>query len=446
MHPRLVRHLVLPIHERLCGRDTVARLAALEASQWWSGERLGALQTEKLRALLRRAYDRSPFYRRRMDDAGVNPDRVTLETLRRMPRLSKDQIAENVEDMLDPTVPGGLHRCSTGGSTGSPLIFWIDRPRQAADQAGRARTRRWFGIDLGERELYLWGSPVEHSMQDWLKGVRDRVTNHRLLNAFRLTPKRMTRYLTEIRRFDPVHLFGYPSSIATLVRHARTIGKPVQTPSLKCVFTTGEVLHPSDRGVIEESVAVPIADGYGSREAGFVAHQCPEGSYHVTMESLIVELLDASGRPVEAGKSGEVTITHLDALGMPFIRYQTGDIARRSAGVCRCGRGLETLERIEGRRTDMLRTQDGGYAHALSAIYVLRDEPAVAQFKVVQRKDLNLDVYVVERNRLDPMRRRHAQSLLASQLGKSIEVRINVVSRIPPDPSGKHRYVISEAP
>lgn len=445
MHPLLVRRLVLPIHERFCRRDTAARLAELEASQWWSVERLKAFQTEKLRLLLRHAYDRSTFYRRRMVVSGVNPEADTLESLRQLPRLSKDQIAENVEEMLDPTVPGGLHRCSTGGSTGSPLIFRIDRARQAADQAARARTRRWFGIDLGERELYLWGSPVEHSMQDRLKVIRDRLTNHRLLNAFKLTPERMTRYLKEIRAFDPVHLFGYPSSLATLVRHADAIGQSVRTPSLKAVFTTGEVLHRADRAVIEESVAVPIADGYGSREAGFVAHECPEGSYHVTMESMIVELLDAAGRPVENGRSGEVTITHLDAIGMPFVRYMTGDIARRSTAACPCGRQLETLERIEGRRTDMLRTQNGGYAHALSAIYVLRDEPAVAQFKVVQRRDLNLDVYVVERDRFDPTRRRHAQSQLVNQLGDSIEVRINVVDRIPPDPSGKHRYVISEA-
>jgi phenylacetate-CoA ligase len=193
-----------------------------------------------------------------------------------------------------------------------------------------------------------------------------------------------------------------------------------------------------------EGFGLPVADGYGSREAGFIAHQCPAGSYHVTMESLVVELLDAAGRPVGPGQKGEIAITHLDACGMPFIRYRTGDLARRSTGVCPCGRGLELLEIIEGRRTDMLRTKAGGYAHALSVIYVLRDEPAVGEFKITQRANLDLDVSIVTKGRFDDACASRVGGLLKHQIGDDIDVRIRLVDRIEPDPSGKHRYVVSE--
>ncbi|MBK8266924.1 MAG: hypothetical protein IPK83_00900 [Planctomycetes bacterium] len=56
-----------------------------------------------------------------------------------------------------------MYRYTTGGSSGDPLVFKIDRARQAADQGARARSRKWFGIEVGERELYLWGAPVDAS-------------------------------------------------------------------------------------------------------------------------------------------------------------------------------------------------------------------------------------------------------------------------------------------
>lgn len=445
MHPAVVKHVLLPLHERALGRGTLRYLSELEQSQWWSADRLRDLQVRKLRRLLAHAHARCPFYRARLDGTGVDPQGVTLDTLSLLPTLSKADINEHANAMTDPTVSGGLVHSTTGGSTGTPLAFKLDRTRQAADQAARARTRRWFGIDLGERELYLWGSPVELAAQDHLKAVRDALTNHRLLSAFRMTPSAMSAYLDEIARFDPVHLFGYPSSIARLVRHALLCGRSMQNRSLRAVFVTGELFQPADRATIEEHVTVPVVDGYGSREGGFVAHQCPERAYHVTMESLIVELLDAGGRGVPDGEPGEITLTHLDAFGMPFIRYRTGDIARRSALACPCGRGLELLEIIEGRRTDMLRTTAGGFTHALSVIYVLRDEPCVREFKIIQQPNLDLDVQLVPRAPLDAARQARIADQLKRRIGAAIEVRIHLRDEIPPDPSGKHRCVVSLA-
>lgn len=442
MHPSLVKYLILPVHERLRGRGTLRYLRQLEQSQWWSHRHLQGLQEAKLRRLLVHAHARSAFYRRRLNDAGVDPERARLNDLARLPPLTKTQIAEHAHEIVDPTVPGGLFPYSTGGSTGAPLVFQIDRSRQASDQAARARTRRWFGIDLGERELYLWGSPVELTAQDRVRILRDRLANHRLLDAFRMTPRSMSRYLGVLERFDPVHLFAYPSSLARLFTHTRETGRPILAPSLRAIFVTGEVFDRADRAVIEEAVSVPVADGYGSREGGFIAHQCPLGSYHVTMESHIVELLDAEGRHVRTGDCGEITITHLDALGMPFIRYRTGDMARRTGEPCPCGRGLETLSAIEGRKTDMLRTTDGGHAHGLSVIYVLREVPAIREFKIAQRPNLDLDVMLVLHRELSQEESESIEKQLKKRIGGDIAVHINVVERLEPDRSGKYRHVV----
>lgn len=445
MNAAMVRRLILPVHEALLGRNTLRYLRQLDASQWQPREALRALQEDKLRRLARHAYKNCPFHRNRFDAAGVDPNHVSVETLTRLPTLSKADIAANRRAMLAVGHRGAIIPYSTGGSTGCPLQFFIDRRRQASDQAARARSRRWFGIEPGERELYLWGSPMENSAQTRARAIRDRLTNHRLLNAFDMTPAAMTRYLDEIRRFDPVHLFGYPSSLARLARFAESTGRRMASPSLRAVFTSGEVLQPYDRQIIERQGHAPVADGYGSREGGFVAHQCPAGAYHVTMESHVVELLDADDRPVADGAAGEIVLTLLDAYAMPFIRYRTGDRARRVDGRCACGRGLELIGGIEGRSTDMLRTTSGGYTHGLSVIYVLRESPHIAEFRVVQRSNLDLDVSIVPRGEFDAVTQTRIADDLRRRIGETIDVRFNQVDRLPPDPSGKFRYVVGSA-
>jgi phenylacetate-CoA ligase len=439
MHPIIVRRLLLPLHERLLGRRTLSDLRGLERSQWWPAARLEEFQKSKLRRLLDHAARRIPFYRDTLSATGIDPNTATLADLPRLPMIDKSTIRGNMERLCDSEIPGGLHRSTTGGSTGEPLTFYMDRTRQAADQAARARTRRWFNVDLGERELYLWGSPVEWTQRDRLKRCRDWLSNHYLLSAFRMTPRSMSAYIRRIHQFDPVHIFSYPSSLAQLVRHARAVGAPIRNKSLRTVFVTGELFDLGDRAIIEEAFAVPVADGYGSREGGFVAHQCPHGSYHITMEQMIVELVDEQGRAVPNDEAGEIVLTHLDSLGMPLIRYRTGDLAELGR-VCRCGRALRTLRSIVGRRTDLLRMADGGTAHALSAIYILREEPKVAKFKIVQRPDLSLEVQVNCRSSFDSTDRERITRRLQARIGR-VGVQIMELDEIPLDRSGKHRYV-----
>lgn len=443
MHPAIVRHFLWPLHEAMLRRPTLRTLGEMTRTQWQTSEQLRELQEKKLRRLLSHAGDHSPYYAARLDAAGIDPMSMTLRDLVRLRTISKDDIRASLDGMIVRDVPGGLFESTTGGSTGEPLRFYMCRERQAADQAARARTRSWFGIEPGARELYLWGSPVEVRATDRFKRLRDHLTNHLLLDAFDMSATTMDAYLARLDAFDPAHVFGYPSSLANWSRHAMEQSRGLQTPSLKAVFTTGEVLAPADRAAIEAAVGVPVVDGYGSREAGFIAHQCPEGAYHVTMESVIVELLDEQG---DAAETGEVVVTHLDGFGMPLVRYRTGDRATRRDGACACGRGLECLERIEGRATDSLRRTDGGTAHALSVIYVLRDIPEVRQFRIEQQTDLSLDVEVVANDAFDVSRQARARSLLSRQLGGDVDVRLNLVPRIASSESGKHRYVVSQAP
>ncbi len=445
MLPLVARRLICPAHERLLGRKTFAYLRELEESQWSSPADLRGLQRAKLGALLRHADANVPFYRQRFREAGIDTDRLNpFEALGRLPTLDKSEVRASLDQMLWRDGPGRLTRSSTGGSSGEPLTFFLGRRRQGYDQAARIRTHRWFGVDVGDRELYLWGSPIELNRVDRLKRLRDWSFNHRLFSAFEMSPGAMDAYLNAWDRFRPACLFGYPSSIALLCTHAIARDRRLDTRSLSAVFVTGELCYAHHREAITSYFGVPVADGYGSREAGFIAHECPQGAMHLTAESVIVEIF-AEGKPVEVGRSGEIVVTHLDAYAMPFIRYRTGDMGRLRPGRCSCGRGLPLMDVVEGRTTDFLRLPDGTVRHALSIIYPLRAMAGIKQFRVTQHEDHAVTIDVVRNDRSDRITREAVERSVRPVLGNEIPVTVELVDRIAAAGSGKHHYVISHA-
>ena len=440
----LSRHVVYPLQERALHRPTFPYLARLERSQWLSRADLEQLQQERLRALLEVAYVHSPWHRERMEGAGLRPEDLTdLGVFRRLPLMDKAQAATHRDRLVWKGVAGGAFQYNTGGSSGQPLIFYFGRNRQASDAAGRIRARRWWGVEVGEPEVYVWGAPVELSRTDWVKTVRDRLLNQLVLNAFAMSPDRMDRYLDAIEAFRPRCIYGYASSVALLAAHARERGRRLRLPELKVVCTTGEPLYDHQRAMLGEAFGVPVANEFGSRDIGFTAHETPHGQMLLMSESILLEVLDPEGNPVAPGETGEAVMTGLCSEAQPFIRYRTGDVVRMSPEPDRDGRGLHVVAEVLGRQTDFLMGSDGTIMHALAGIYVLRAVEGVGEFKIVQHDTRNLEVLVVPNPRWQAEMTALIVSGLQKRLGEDVRVEVKLVDGIPPEASGKHRYVVS---
>jgi phenylacetate-CoA ligase len=446
MHPPLVRHLLYPIHERLLSRPTFASLAELENSQWLSREKIGRLQMQKLKALLQTALDHCPWHAERIRAAGLDTlsDRdPTLNEFQRLPTMNKADAAANRDKLVWKEVPGGVYRYNTGGSSGEPLIFFYGRARQAADAACRMRARRWWRVEVGEPEVFLWGAPVELNKTDLIKRTRDRLFNHLLLNAFDMSEATMDEYLSRMQAFDPACIYGYASSLSLLAAHAKSRRRIPRLKRLKVVCTTGEPLLPEQRRLIQEVFAVPVSNEYGCRDGGLIALESPEGQLLVNSETILLEVLDVRGNPVAPGEIGEAVITNLHSEAQPFIRYRTGDMVRCSDEPCRAGRGLHVLSEVMGRTTDFIVRPDGAIMHALSVIYVLRAIEGIKEFKIIQWSTRHLETLICP----GPSWREEAKDEIAAQLcrrmGGPVKVDIDIVESIAPEASGKHRYVIS---
>jgi len=445
MQPFLVKKIIYPLHEAAMGRKTFEYLAELEKMQWLKPAELEIIRLRKLKDLLCHAQRNIPFYQRRFSDAGFDPESIqSLEDLKKLPFLTKAEIKQNLDDMTWPACPGGLHRYNTGGSSGEPLIFYFDKRRQAWDKAARMLTHRWWGVDVGDKELYLWGSPVEMTKQDRMKGWRDKLTNELLISAFEVSEQSVPGMYQKMMEFRPKCLFGYPSTIDLFARMAQKQNLDIRSLGVEVVFSTAEKLYDHQRESISTAFdGISVTDCYGSREGGFVSHQCTEGTYHIMDPNYIVEFIK-DGQPVDSGENGEIVLTHLDAWGMPLIRYRTGDVAQPGDGTCSCGRGFSTMKEIQGRTTDFVVTPDGRWQHALSVIYIVRDIEGVDIFKIVQHELTDVEVLVKTFPELYPADGDlRIVSGIKKRMGESVNVRITHVAAVPREASGKHRYVVS---
>ena len=446
MHPFLSRQLIYPLQEKLLNRPTFSYLETLEKTQWYSRADIETLQLQKLQTLLKTARAHSPWHQQRIESSGLNLENLSIEDFRRLPTMGKIEVQQHGQDMVWPDVPGGSFRYTTGGSSGSPLIFNFGRSRQASDAAGRIRARRWWGVNVGDPEVYLWGAPVELNKTDKIKTIRDRLLNQLVLNAFEMSPENMSAYLTAIQKFKPACIYGYASSVALLANYARQHNRQLSLPGLKVVCTTGEPLYPEQRRLISEVFNVPVANEFGSRDIGFTAHENSHQQLLLMSESILLEVLDVDGNPVNAGEMGEAVMTGLCSEAQPFIRYRTGDMVVLSKDADKDGRGLHVIAEVVGRSTDFLIHQDGSIVHALAAIYVLRETVGVEQFKITQAAVNEFEILIVTNPLWHPASLTVITEKFKARFGAACNTHIQLVDKIPTEASGKIRQVVSKVP
>ncbi len=439
-----VAGVVFPIQERLKKHTTVSAWRELERTQWLPPAEIRVIQKRRYRALVEHAAAHVPYYRDLFAKLGLSVrEAADLDGITRLPMLDKAAIRAN-SDALRSGQAGVLVKGNTGGSSGEPLIFYLGMERVSHDVAAKWRATRWWDVDIGDREIVVWGSPIELGAQDRVRAIRDAVFRTELLPAFEMSEAKLDAFVARIRARRPRMLFGYPSSISLIAQHARKRGVRMDDLGIRVAFVTSERLYDHQREAIQSTFGCPVANGYGGRDAGFLAHECPSGGMHITAEDVIFETVDPNGQPVPPGQPGEIVITHLASKDYPFIRYRTGDVAVLDDRTCACGRGLPLIRELQGRSTDFIVARDGTVMHGLALIYVLRELPGIAGFKIVQESLDLTRVQVVRGDGFTGDTPERIRAGIARRLGEGVEVRVELVDGIAPERSGKYRYVMSK--
>jgi phenylacetate-CoA ligase len=448
LYGSLFERVLWPLWEGgLRRRPTLRLWRALEASQWRPLAELEAQQAEALRHLADHARAHVPFYRELFERAGVGPGEIRAPAdLRRLPILSAADLRGTGARRRSTVSPFPTISKSTGGSTGRPLEFGYDPLSEYWRLATKLRGYGWAGFRPGVRSLHFWGAlPVRRSWGRRQKIALDHwLRREHYVDCGRRDDAVLEGVVRAIRRERPGAILCYAQAGAELARWINERSARTWGPIL--VLCGAEALTSPDRAALEEAFGPGVFETYGCREVMLIGAECPaHAGLHLSLENLVVELVvrDGSGeRPARPGEVGEVVLTDLHNLGMPFIRYANGDLAVAAPpGRCACGRELPRLERVEGRVTETLRDGEGRRVNGLLFNIVLTALPTGArQWQAVQHRDGSVSLQIVPTGALDEALRGRILEATSRWL-QGVPVRLETVAEIPPAPNGKRPLV-----
>ena len=450
IYKAFLQNVLYPIDVYRSGKGKLFQyLREFESSQYLPPDEIRQLNWQRLKAILQHAYDKIPFYRKSFDAVGVTPGDVQSESdLLRLPILEKHQVQDHLNELLVPDWPvNDLMSDQTGGSTGTPVRYFRSMDRNTSREAATWRHNRWAGWDICDKAAAIWGASHDLAPPTrLLSRIRSSLLNRQIvLNTAVFDESDALAFNERMKKYRPKCILGYANALVVFALMMKE--KNITAYSPHSVISSAEMLPPENRKIIEEAFGCKVYNRYGSRETSVIASECDrhEGM-HIMAEGLHVELM-VDGRHALPGEIGQMIVTDLLNLPMPFVRYRMGDTARWCDKPCSCGRGLPMLAELTGRVTDFLVTENGALSSGALLAQVVAFRPMLRQIQIYQERQGEV-VFRIASGRGIPAPDddlNYIREKSALYLGKGTKVEFEFVDEIPKTASGKSLFSISKA-
>jgi len=359
------------------------------------------------------------------------PEKVEgVEDLTRLPFVYKKDLKTGFPaETVSRSVP--RIRMSLRATAGTGQLFHLYDDVWSAGYviASRLLYQSWMGLRVGDRILWVSSRPPNFRTR-----LRRLLTGLPTYPAAYLdqNPKGALRAIESKR---PMALMGDASVLSSLAR--TMLRERIDSKMrLQAISSSAEVLLPRDRHLITSAFGCPVFDRYGLAEGtGYVAQECEfhEG-LHVNGGLVIAEVVK-DGELCGPGQTGRLVITNLHNYAMPFIRYDTGDLATVGDG-CSCGRAFPLLSRIEGRSPGWVYTRKGTVSWTRFLMGLQLANPSIEEFQFLQPRIGQLTLRVAPKLALTEEQIRQLEQRL-NNVDSSVKVTVESVEFIHRAGSGK---------
>ena len=417
------------------------------ANEDLSLEELREYQRERLKILIRHAYDHVPYYRNTMKSLKLRPsDFNDPGDIAKLPVLTREDIKLNYNSLKADNVPWyKIRHGHTSGTTGSPLEFLWDTSVCVAHHAADWRQKKWAGLEFGDRFISLQGRQIVPLGQArppfW---VMNAVHNQLFMSSFHLKDDFLKYYVDKIIDFKPKAIEGYPSSLYILARHMENNDIKIPVP---VVLSSSETLLPFQRELIERVFCCQLFDFYGMAERVVYGSECREHKgKHLNMDYGFTEIVDSHNMPAGQGQYGAVVSTGLWNFAMPLIRYKTSDISAISESRCECGRSFQLFDNITTKAEDIIVLKDGRLIPPSIMTHPFKTIKNVSMSQIVQEDHDHVKVYLKKNEAFTNSEYKELYNGMRERLGSDVNIEIIFAPDLDKNASGKFRWVISKIP
>jgi phenylacetate-CoA ligase len=417
----------------------------LEKSQWWSGDQIQQYQLEQLSKLLQHAYDSVPYYRRQFDQLGLKPAAIqSLADLQKLPVLTKEDVQSNLPDLISQKFTRAeLVFSHTSGSTGKSLEFYLEPRAFQFRWAVWWRHRQRFGIRFDEPFATFTGLaavPLEQSQPPYW---RENWPMHQtIFTMHHITPDKVGTIVRRLNEGGFAYYAGYPSVLCALAAMIQEQQLDITAPP-RIIFTGAENVYAYQRQLLRAVFKCPVTDEYGFSEGCGNASRCPEDVYHEDFEYGLLECGEVE-RLDAVTQRGKLLATGFAGYGMPFIRYEVGDIATWQTGACSCGRHSPVITHIEGRIEDYVITPEG--RRIMRFDYIFKDTHHIRDAQIVQKELGSISIRVIRRPTYTSVDEALVREEVKQRVSSTLKVEFEYIDEIEREPNGKIRAVKSLLP
>lgn len=435
----------LKLYKQRYGKKFLKVMNELKKTQYYSKEEIDKYQNKQLRKLIEHAYETVPYYRQLFEKNQLKPkDIITNEDLPKIPMLTKRDVKKHHNKLISKIfIKKNLVHGHTSGTTGSPLNFYWDINTCVYTNAVDWRQKEWAGIKHGDPIALFLGrmivSPGRKKPPFWQK---DYLNNQLWMSCFHMNEEYLRYYVTKLKKFKPLAVEGYPSTLYILARYllSRKMTLPV-----KAAFTSSETLYEIQRDMIERAFECEVFDFLGMAERVIFATECTyHTGHHLNFEYAINEIVDKNGNPVMEDKPGYIVGTSLQNFAMPFIRYKTDDITSLKKMDCPCGRKMPLIDDVTTKAEDIVVTPDGRMVSSSVLTHPFKPLGSIRESQIIQENIRNITIKIVKGTNYDDNATIQLVAAMQERIGKQIKIDVRFVNKIPRTTSGKLRWVISK--
>ncbi|MHB8280626.1 MAG: phenylacetate--CoA ligase family protein [Candidatus Humimicrobiaceae bacterium] len=318
-------------------------------------EELDKLQLERLKNTLINVYENVPFYKKRLDDCGVNPYKFSsFEEMGKIPFTTKEDLRLNYPfKMFARPLDKIIRIHSSSGTTGNPTV--VAYTKEDIAMWGDAIARQLFALGLRSGDaiqnsygygLFTGGLGLHYGIET-LGAI-----------ALPVSGGNTERQIKIMQDLKPAAICCTPSYALYIAEVGKEMGVDFSRLSMKAGIFGAEPWTDVMRMEIEQRLKIDAYDIYGLSEVmgPGVACECTfKNGLHISEDNFIAEIIDPkTQKRVPKGKIGELVFTTITKEGMPVIRYRTKDLTNINYGVCQCGRTHARMTKPVGRSDDML--------------------------------------------------------------------------------------------